>query len=172
MTPRSRSPWMLWLAVVAMCGSLIGCGTGPILSTQNRNSSQVASTGNPSPSGNLPSPASPHTVSLSWQLGSSSHVIGYNVYRGLQPGSLALLRSMQSGTRYVDTAVQDGNTYYYVVMAINSGGAESLSSNIAEAIIPPAGSPAANAAPANAPPANSPPDHPQPVLSARRPLND
>lgn len=134
MTPRFRASWIVWLAVVALSSLLIGCGTDPAF--LNQGSSQALSNGNVSPSANLPVPGSPHAVTLSWQPSSSSGVIGYNVYRGMQPGSFGLLRSMQTGTQFVDSAVQDGNTYYYIVTAVSSTGGESLSSNVAEATVP------------------------------------
>lgn len=132
MTPRSRASWILYFAVVTICGLLIGCGTEPGFTSQS--SSQSA---NVSQSGNSPSVGSPHSVTLVWRPSSSGDVIGYNVYRGVQPGNFALLHSMQSGTQYVDNAVQGGSTYYYIVTAISSTGVESLSSNVAEAAVPP-----------------------------------
>lgn len=149
MTPRFRASWMFSFAVVAFCGLLIGCGTGPAFTSQNGNTNQAVGDANISPSPNSPSAASSHSVTLSWQPSSSSDVVGYNVYRGVQPGNFALLRSMQSGTRYVDTAIQDGNTYYYIVTAVSSTGDESLSSNVAEAIVAPASSPATGQPSAN-----------------------
>jgi fibronectin type 3 domain-containing protein len=58
------------------------------------------------------------------------------VYRGTVPGSYGLLNSMNAGTSYDDISVQNGQTYYYVVTAINSAGAESSYSNQTQAVIP------------------------------------
>ena len=80
--------------------------------------------------------ASPHSVSLSWKPSTSSNVVGYNVYRGSTSGSYGLLNSMNSATIYTDTTVQNGQTYFYVVTAVDSAGSESPYSNFAEATIP------------------------------------
>jgi len=77
-----------------------------------------------------------HRVSLTWQASTSNDVVAYNVYRGTIPGSYGLLNSMNAGTSYDDTSVQNGQTYFYVVTAINSAGAESSYSNQTQAVIP------------------------------------
>ena len=43
---------------------------------------------------------------------------------------------MNSNTSYLDVSVQSGQTYYYVVTAIDAAGAESPYSNAAEVVIP------------------------------------
>ena len=78
----------------------------------------------------------PHTVNLSWKPSTSTNVVGYNIYRGSSTASYGLLNSMNSGTTYTDTTVQNGQTYFYVVTAIDSAGTESPYSNAAQAIIP------------------------------------
>lgn len=77
-----------------------------------------------------------HSVSLNWNASTTSNVVGYNVYRGTTSGSYSLLNSMNSSTSYTDTAVQNGQTYYYVVTAVDSVGAESSYSNPSPAVIP------------------------------------
>jgi TolB protein len=77
-----------------------------------------------------------HSVSLTWKASTSGNVVGYNVYRGSSSGSYGLLNSMNSTTSYTDTTVQNGQTYSYVVTAVDSTGAESPHSNVAEAVIP------------------------------------
>jgi len=79
----------------------------------------------------------PYTVSLSWDA-STSDVTGYNVYRGTQSGGpyVKLTSSPQPGTSYVDSAIQDGSTYFYVSTSVNSEGEESSYSNQATAAIP------------------------------------
>ena len=64
--------------------------------------------------------------------------MGYNVYRGTQPGGpySKLNTSLLSGTTYTDANVQSGTTYYYVSTAVNSGNVESAYSNQATAAIP------------------------------------
>ena len=41
-----------------------------------------------------------------------------------------------TGTTFVDTAVVNGTTYYYVTTAVDSSGTESAYSNVASGIIP------------------------------------
>jgi fibronectin type 3 domain-containing protein len=78
----------------------------------------------------------PHSVNLSWNASSSNNIVGYNVYRGTLPESYALLTSMNATTSYTDSAVQNGQTYYYVVTAVDSAGVESAYSNQTQALIP------------------------------------
>lgn len=78
-----------------------------------------------------------HSVSLGWTA-STSTVAGYNVYRGSQSGGpyVAVNSGLDSITSYTDTAVQAGQTYYYVVTAVDGSGNESVYSNQAQAVIP------------------------------------
>lgn len=62
-------------------------------------------------------------VSLTWQLpasSGSSPITGYKVYRGPQVGPLAYLTTTGTSTSYLDTGLTNGNTYQYVVSAVNS----------------------------------------------------
>lgn len=80
-----------------------------------------------------------HSVSLSWTASSSSNVVGYNVYRGTVSGTYAKITSAPVGNvTYTDATVQSGQntTYYYVVTAVDSTGAESTDSNQATATVP------------------------------------
>jgi len=77
-----------------------------------------------------------HSVALSWNP-SNSHVVGYNVYRGVSGGSYAKINPSVSATpSYTDTSVQSGTTYDYVTTAIDSSNVESAYSNQATATIP------------------------------------
>ena len=82
-------------------------------------------------------PAPQHNVSLSWTP-STSTVTGYNVYRGTQAGGpyVALNGTAEVGTSYTDNSVQAGQTYYYVVTAVDGSGNESVYSNQAQAVVP------------------------------------
>ena len=77
------------------------------------------------------------SVTLSWDA-STSQVSGYHVYRttnpNAEPGLLAITPA--DVTRYVDTAVEAGRTYYYSVKAFDSTGAESEPSVKISATIP------------------------------------
>ena len=78
-----------------------------------------------------------HTVTLSWTA-SASTVTGYYVYRGTVSGGpySKLNSSPNSATSYTDSTVQSGATYYYVVTAVDSSGAESSDSSQVTATIP------------------------------------
>jgi len=78
-----------------------------------------------------------HSVNLSWVSSSGSNIVGYNVYRGdASGGPYVTVTSANSGTTFVDETVQSGQTYYYVVTAVDTSGAESGYSNQVQAIIP------------------------------------
>jgi HYDIN/CFA65/VesB-like, Ig-like domain/Abnormal spindle-like microcephaly-assoc'd, ASPM-SPD-2-Hydin len=78
-----------------------------------------------------------YSVSLSW-LASTSSVVGYYVYSGTQAsGPFAKLNSTPTAAAaYTDNTVQSGQTYYYLVTAVDSSGVESPASNEASATIP------------------------------------
>ncbi len=78
-----------------------------------------------------------HQVSLSWNP-STSQVIGYNVYRGTQSGGpYSQLNSVaDSATSFSDESVSAGQTYFYVVTAVDSDNVQSAYSNEATAVIP------------------------------------
>jgi hypothetical protein len=79
-----------------------------------------------------------HCVALTWNPSTSSGVIGYNVYRGSVSGGpyTKMNTALEPGTSETDSAVQSGQTYYYVVTAVDSSGHESLFSNQVQAVIP------------------------------------
>jgi fibronectin type 3 domain-containing protein len=79
---------------------------------------------------------SAHSVALSWKA-STSKVAAYNVYRGAQSGGpYATIASANALTGYTDVSVQAGQTYYYVVTAVDATGTESAYSNQVQAAIP------------------------------------
>jgi fibronectin type 3 domain-containing protein len=65
-------------------------------------------------------------------------VAGYNVYRGTQAGGpySVITSGPDASTSYTDNAVQAGQTYYYVVTAVDGSGNESVNSNQVQAVIP------------------------------------
>jgi hypothetical protein len=107
--------------------------TGPVTvtaqSTYDPNSSATASVSITSPI--------VHDVNLSWAP-SSSPVAGYNIYRGAQAnGPFAKLNSsLETATVYTDGSVGSGQIYYYATTAVDSSGAESGYSNVAQAVVP------------------------------------
>jgi fibronectin type 3 domain-containing protein len=74
---------------------------------------------------------------LTW-VDSTSTVVGYNVYRGIQSGGpyMRINSLLEAPASYVDYTVQSGCTYYYVVTAVDSNGLESAYSNEVVAVIP------------------------------------
>ena len=76
-------------------------------------------------------------VVLNWVASTSAGIIGYNVYRATTSGAYTTpLNSLPiSSITYTDSTVQAGQTYYYVVRALN-GSAESANSNEAQVIVP------------------------------------
>jgi hypothetical protein len=80
----------------------------------------------------------PHSVTLNWQASTSPNVIGYKIYRGTTSGepNKNLDSSLVVGTTYTDTNVQAGQTYFYVVTAVDDKNTESACSNEAEATVP------------------------------------
>jgi fibronectin type 3 domain-containing protein len=77
-------------------------------------------------------------VALAWTA-STSAVSGYNVYRGTTPSgpyATKLNSSLVGSIQFTDSTVTAGQTYYYVVTAVDSNNVESTFSNQATAIIP------------------------------------
>jgi hypothetical protein len=77
-----------------------------------------------------------HSVTLAWTA-STSTVVGYNVYRGTVSGGpyTVITTSPDASTSFTDNAVQAGQTYYYVVTAVDGSGNESVDSNQAQATV-------------------------------------
>jgi hypothetical protein len=78
-----------------------------------------------------------HSATLSWA-DSDPTVTGYNVYRSTASGGpyTKLESALVAATTSTDTAVQAGQTYYYVVTSVDSSGVESAYSSEASATIP------------------------------------
>jgi hypothetical protein len=79
---------------------------------------------------------SPHTVALNWDPSTSS-VVGYYVYRALPNGTFAKINPAPAVlTAYTDANIQSGQTYTYVVTAIDANNTESDYSDPVLAVIP------------------------------------
>ncbi len=108
-------------------------GTLTIVSTSLTNPSQIV---NLSGTG----VASAYEVNLSWSAPTSSTdpVAGYNVYRSPSGASsyTQLNPAVLNQTSYVDTTVQNGQTYNYIVESVDSSGVTSSPSNTASAVTP------------------------------------
>jgi fibronectin type 3 domain-containing protein len=81
-----------------------------------------------------------HEVDLSWNAPTSSptSVVGYYIYRAASGSSSyqQLNTSNVTTTTYVDSNVQSGQSYTYMVRSVDASGATSAPSNIATAVIP------------------------------------
>jgi hypothetical protein len=84
--------------------------------------------------------AQTHSVGLTWlaPVSSADPVVGYNVYRS--PSGAGAFQLLNAGvdltTGYIDSSVQNGLAYDYVVTSVDSAGAESVPSNLFTATIP------------------------------------
>ena len=81
-------------------------------------------------------PPPQHSVDLTWN--GSQGAVGYNVYRGTTNGGpySKINGVLDSSSSYTDTNILGGQTYYYVVTAVDSQQDESGYSNQVKAVIP------------------------------------
>jgi len=80
-----------------------------------------------------------NSVSLSWTASTSSNLAGYNVYRGATAtGPFTKVNStVVVGTTYTDTTAQPGQTYYYVLTAVDASNNESsFYASPAQSVVP------------------------------------
>jgi hypothetical protein len=79
-----------------------------------------------------------HTVTLTWAPSTSTGVVGYNVYRsGVSGGPYVQINTaLKTTATDLDNTVVAGQTYFYVVTAVNSNSQESTFSNQVKAVIP------------------------------------
>jgi hypothetical protein len=79
----------------------------------------------------------PHTVSLTWTASISANVVGYQISRGTTSGGpYTLIGTVGNTTSYTDTTVVSGQTYYYVVAAVDSRNNVSPYSSPVSAAVP------------------------------------
>ena len=80
-----------------------------------------------------------HNVELSWTPSSSADVIGYYAYSSSQSGGpYALLNASPSPLPpSFDASIMGGQTWYFVVTAVDASGVESVPSNEFAATVPP-----------------------------------
>ena len=78
-----------------------------------------------------------HSVALSWAP-SPSAVVGYNTYSSQQSGGpyTKMTGAPVAATAYTDSAVQAGQTYYFVVTSVDSSNLESAYSAEVSALVP------------------------------------
>lgn len=78
------------------------------------------------------------SVLLNWVASISPNVAGYRVYRSTVKGGPynLIAPNLVAAVNYTDSTVQLGQTYYYVVTAVDSNNNASVYSNEAESVIP------------------------------------
>jgi fibronectin type 3 domain-containing protein len=81
---------------------------------------------------------SPHSVDLAWNASPYSDIVGYNIYRGTQSGGpySPITSALETSTTEIDNTVSPGQTYYYVVTAVNLNSQESAYSREVRVVIP------------------------------------
>ncbi len=105
-------------------------GEGPLSSEASATPATV-----PSAPTDLTAAGGDAQVTLDWSAPSSNggaSITGYRIYRGTSSGTETLLVSIGNAQTYTDTAVTNGQTYFYKVKAVNSKG-DSAFSNEASA---------------------------------------
>jgi len=91
-------------------------------------SAEVAAVAAIAPPTNVQTSCGDGQINLTWS--APVGAAGYNIYRSTTSGSgYELLNAMPVGdTNYIDSGLNDGTTYYYVVTALNGNGQESACS--------------------------------------------
>jgi len=77
-----------------------------------------------------------HVVNLTWVASTSINVISYNIYRSSASSGPYTKIGNASGTSYMDSTVQGGQTYFYTVTAVDNSNAESTVTGPVTAAIP------------------------------------
>ena len=82
--------------------------------------------------------ASAHTATLNWTASTTTTVVGYNVYRSTTSGSLfQKINSVPvTETTFVDSSLASGQTYFWVITAVDENGFESDFSTQVFATVP------------------------------------
>jgi len=115
-----------------LCG-MMGCNGANQAAGNNQSSGSSGSSPQiPAAPTTLTATAANGQVSLSWT--GSASASGYNIKRGSASGGPYTLLTSSTQASYMDTSVNIGATYYYVVTAFNSAG-ESGNSNEASATL-------------------------------------
>lgn len=127
------------MGAVLLMVAIIGCAQGSLAGGPTPTPTPTGSptpTPTPTPSSTpTPTPGS-HSVALTWSASSSSGVVGYNVYRGqTSSGPFAKVGNVAT-TSFTDTSVQAGQTYFYVLTAVNSSNVESATSTPVSTTVP------------------------------------
>ena len=133
LSPNQSVSFQIWFRPDALGAS---AGTVSILSANIPSPASIRVSGDGVNS--TTTPASRHSVSLSWHASHGRSIAGYRVYRNTVPDTdlILLTEVIPADLTYVDSTVVSGNTYAYVVTAVNSDGEESHHSNEVTVVIP------------------------------------
>jgi hypothetical protein len=135
LSPNQKLEFQVWFrpSATGTASTTISVASPP-LSAPVRLAVSGSGTKSPAPP---PSPDSTHTVTLAWDPGSSS-VAGYHIYRGGAPGGpySRISDSLVGSVNYLDTDIDSGRRYWYVVTAVRTDGSESSYSNEVTVEIP------------------------------------
>jgi hypothetical protein len=114
------------LMTVTLTASSNGVSLTDVLQLLGASSSQPAS--------------STASVQLSWDAPgqTSDPVAGYHVYRstGTNSSDYSMLSSLDTQTSFIDSTVQSGSTYEYIVKSVDANGVESKPSNATTITVP------------------------------------
>jgi len=79
-----------------------------------------------------------HSVTLTWTASTSPNIAGYNIYKAsVSGGPYAKINSTPiNALTFIDTGVQAGQPYDYVVTAVDTNGNESAYSSQAQTSVP------------------------------------
>jgi Abnormal spindle-like microcephaly-assoc'd, ASPM-SPD-2-Hydin len=141
LTPNQTVTFQVWFAPKA---AGVATGTLTLLSanlaspgTLDLSGDGVSGSSSPTPPPTTSPSSSPASVVLHWN-GSTSQVVGYNVYRSVSSDGVynLLIGNAVNALTYTDTTVSSGSTYYYVVTAVDPAGVESGYSNQTSAAVP------------------------------------
>jgi hypothetical protein len=131
--PVTLSPGLAVTLDVQFDPTVSGTATGSLSVQSNSSTNGVATV-------SLSGTGVPHQVALSWdaQGSSTASISSYNTYRSTAGTSAYQLlhSSAVPQTTYVDTTVQSGGTYGYIVTSVDSTGKESAPSNEVSETIP------------------------------------
>jgi hypothetical protein len=124
--PVTLNPSQVATLTVQFDPTTAGATTGQLAITSNSSSNATATLA-------LSGTGVPPQVSLSWNAPASSTdpVVGYNIYRSTGGSSSPQLvnSSIITQTTYMDTTVQNGSIYAYIVESVDASGVVSSPSN-------------------------------------------
>ncbi len=138
LSPNQQVTFQVWFRPQSKGSAL---GTVSILSPSLASPESVSLSGDGISTTTTPPPTPPtptqYTVKLTWDA-STSPVSGYRVYRSTTSGTSysPLFSTPLNELSFSDSNVSDGDTYYYVVTAVDASGVESTYSNQVTANIP------------------------------------